>query len=539
PYFGNEFAVLINRYGKKERTYFNFVYQPLYESDGHIDGIIVVANEVTQMVEARHTIEESEKKFSQIYEQSPIAMTVLRGENFIIESANAELFNNIWFKKPEEVLGKSILDAFPELKNQKYPELLRKVYETGVIHKEKESVAYVEGNTGLKKFFLDFEYSPLLDNAGNVSGIMITVYDVTENVLFRKKIEESEEKFRLLADSMPQHIWTSDVRGRLNYFNRSVFEYTGLEPEELAKQGWSNILHPDDRDRNAVTWLKSIQTGEPFLIEHRFRRRDGKHRWQLSRALPVVDNNGVIQMWVGTSTDIDEIKKQQEEKDDFIKIASHELKTPITTIKAYVQLLLEQENKSLDPLLSKSLSAIDRQVNKLVKLVSDLLDVTRIETGSFQLDKDKFSMTELIRDTIASIQATTSTHQLVFNESREIPVFADRDRITQVLTNLLTNAIKYSPGTNLVIVHTYIDEGELITSVQDFGLGIAEEDREKVFTRFYRAGNMNGKSYPGFGIGLYIVREIVSQHKGRTWIESDIDKGSTFHFSLPIDTNHL
>jgi PAS domain S-box-containing protein len=534
PYFGNEFEVLINRYGKKERAYFNFVYKPLYEKDASIGGVIVIANEVTQLVEARHVIEENEKKFSQIYMQSPIAMAILRGENFIIETANVELLNNIWYKKPEEVIGKSILEAFPELTKQKYAELLRTVYYSATTHREKEAVAYFEGNAGLKKFYLDFEYSPLFNTDGTVSGIMHTVYDVTENVLFRKKIEESEEKFRLLADSMPQHIWTSDVRGRLNYFNRSVFEYTGLDLAELQTQGWSRILHPDDRERNITTWLKSINTGEPFLIEHRFRRRDGKYRWQLSRALPVIDNNGVIQMWVGTSTDIDEIKKQQEEKDDFIKIASHELKTPITTIKAYVQLMLDQERKTLDPLLSKSLAAIDRQVNKLVKLISDLLDVTRIETGSFHSEKETFSMTELIRDTIASVQATASSHQLLFNETRDITVEADRDRLTQVITNLLTNAIKYSPGSNLVIVHTRIENGELITSVQDFGLGIAREDHEKIFTRFYRAGNMNGKSYPGFGIGLYIVRQIVSQHAGRTWVESEINKGTTFHFSLPL-----
>jgi PAS domain S-box-containing protein len=532
PYTGTEFEVPINRYGKIESTFFNFVYQPRYEESGEIGGIIVIANEVTSLVEAKHKLQESEKQFSHIVMQSPIAMTTLRSKEFIIEIANTELMNNIWRKKPEEVLGKKILEVFPELLDQKYPDLLNKVYDTGIIHRENEAIAFVEGNDGMKKFYLDFEYSPLLEPGGAVSGIMITVHDVTEKVESRMKTEESEKKFRLLADSMPQLIWTSDAMGNYNYSNLSAFSFAGLSPEELQTNGWVQIVHPDDREENMKSWMHSLTTGEPFLFEHRFRRHDGEYRWQLSRAIPVKDDHGQIQMWVGTSTDIDEIKKYQQEKDDFIKIASHELKTPVTTIKAYVQLLLSQADTREDPFLAKSLSTIDKQITKLAKLITDLLDVTKIEMGSFHSDQESFSMTTLIRDIAENMQATT-THKVVFNPSADITVHADKDRITQVLLNLLTNAVKYSPNADKIIIDTINKGDEIIVSIEDFGIGMALKDHERVFERFYRAEGTDAKTFPGFGIGLFIVKEIISRHKGRVWVESEKSKGSTFYFSLP------
>lgn len=410
---------------------------------------------------------------------------------------------------------------------------MARVFNTGITHREKEALAYVESNDGIKRFFLDFEYSPLFQHDGTVSGIMISVYDVTEKVEARMKIEESERKFRLLADSMPQHIWTSDAEGNLNYFNKSVYSYSGFTPDELETKDWIHIVHPEDREENTERWKHSVQTGTPFLFEHRFRRHDGEDRWQLSRALPVRDDAGNIQMWVGTSTDIDEIKKHEQQKDDFIRMASHELKTPVTTIKGYIQLLLNKHSNGNDPLLTHSLSVIDKQIFKLTKLITDLLDVTKIETGSFELIKENFLINELAEEIIADIQATTDTHKLVFESKKDNIVYADKDRISQVLINLLTNAIKYSPFTNEVIIKTSLSGDEIIVSIHDFGIGIPFQDHEKIFERFYRVEGRDEKTFPGFGIGLFIVKEIITLHNGKVWVESEKNNGATFYFSLP------
>lgn len=534
PQSGIELQISLYRHGKKETAYFNFIYQPAFNEKGDINGIIVVANEVTAMVEARHNLEESRQQFSDIVMQSPIGMAIFRGPDHVIEMANNEILRNMWRREQKEVIGKKIMEIFPGLASQKYPALLESVFRQGRTYREKEALAYIDGNDGNRKFYVDYEYSPISNQAGEIWGIMVSVNDVTEKVEARLKIQESERKFRLLADSMPQHIWTSDPQGNINYYNKSVFSYSGLSMEKLTEGGWLQIIHPDDRLENEQRWMQSISTGEAFLFEHRFRKFDGSYRWQLSRALPVKDSEGKIQMWVGTSTDIDEIKRHQQEREDFIKIASHELKTPVTTIKAYTQLLLREVSLTQDHFMERSLFIIDKQVTKLTKLITQLLDVTKIELGRFQAEKEMFAANELITDIVNQLQATTPTHQFIFTPGTDVILHADRDRISQVLINLLTNAVKYSPGAGRVIIDTNLDEEMLTVSIRDFGIGMSPSDHDKIFDRFYRAEGTGSKTFQGFGIGLYIVKEIITQHGGEVWLESEKEKGSVFYFSLPV-----
>ncbi|MEO5944268.1 MAG: PAS domain-containing sensor histidine kinase, partial [Ferruginibacter sp.] len=348
------------------------------------------------------------------------------------------------------------------------------------------------------------------------------------------ELEENEERFRTLSNAMPQFVWTSDADGALNYFNEAVYEYSGLAKELVDKEGWLRIIHPDDAEENLKLWIHSVETGQPFLFEHRFRRHDGVYRWQLSRAVPQKDENGHIRIWVGTSTDIDDIKKHEEQKNDFIKMANHELKTPVTTIKGYVQLLLKTHGNSGDAILSKSLITVDRQVTKLTNLISDLLDVTRIDSGKLPLNNEVFCLEDLVRDTIKDIKAATQTHEIIYNSNSDANVFADKDRISQVLLNLFTNAFKYSPKADKIIIEINNAGNDVVVSVQDFGIGIDKEDLENIFERFYRVAGKDEKTFPGFGIGLFIVKEIIVRHNGNLWVNSEKGAGSVFYFSLPI-----
>ncbi len=362
-----------------------------------------------------------------------------------------------------------------------------------------------------------------------------TVLDITEKKLALEELQENEQRYRFLANAMPQFVWTGDSDGLLTYFNDAVYEYSGMNANSLTDGGWLEIVHPEDREENVVKWMHSIATGDPFLFEHRFKRHDGVYRWQLSRAIAQKDEDGRIQMWVGTSTDIDEIKKHEQQKNDFIKMANHELKTPVTTIKGYVQLLLKTHANSEDTLLTSSLITVDKQVTKLTNLVSDLLDVTKIERGSLPLNKEIFELNELVNDTIKDMQAASQTHDIVLANSIPASVLADKDRISQVLINLFTNAFKYSPAADKVVVDMCLGgDNDIIVSVQDFGIGIASDDQGKIFERFYRVAGKDEKTFPGFGIGLFIVNEIMLLHTGKLWVHSQKEKGSTFFFSLPI-----
>jgi signal transduction histidine kinase len=233
----------------------------------------------------------------------------------------------------------------------------------------------------------------------------------------------------------------------------------------------------------------------------------------------------------------EESRMLQERKDDFIKMASHELKTPVTTIKGYVQLLLTMHNNDKDPLLADSLATIERQVSKLTKLITDLLDLTRIETGKYDVHKKSFRLSEIITDLVKDTRTTSLTHAVVLNQHTDPIVLADKDRLIQVLSNLFSNAIKYSPGASKIIVEVKEKDNEAIVSVQDFGIGMSQKDTEKVFERFYRVPGKQEATFPGFGIGLYIVKEIITMHGGKVWAQSEKGRGTTFYFTLPLFNN--
>ncbi|CAN5134288.1 hypothetical protein BH11BAC5_BH11BAC5_54110 [soil metagenome] len=792
PFHGSEYPVPIQRYGKEETRYFDFLYHPLREDDVTISGIIVTVTDVSESVKAKHLIAESEKQFRNMVTHSPIPMTILRGKNHVIEMANKVMFENIWRKKETDVIGRSILEVFPELKEQKYPELLDKVFTTGETHSEKESVAYVRGDDGTKKFYLDFEFAPLFEKDNSISGIIITVNDVTEKVQSRQAIEESEQrlrsfvesapfpiaiylgkemrvqmvnqavldvwgkgnnvvgklyaevlpeleglgiyeqleevfttgvpfhaygqrvdlvndgvltkyyfnysftplfdieghiygvmntaadvtglamakqkieeneeklniiiaaselgtwaldletneftysekfleifgvgkekitghnellaslfpedlpvrkkavreayksgvlqyvskirwsdqsihwienkgkvfysedhtpvkligttrnitaernyqqtleereqKFRLLADSMPQLVWTGDVQGNINYYNQSVYNYTGFTEAQVMGEGWLSIVHPDDREGNLKAWLHAITTGTNYFFEHRLGLANGQYRWQLSRAIPQRDAQGNIRMWVGTSTDIQEIREMDEQKDLFIGMASHELKTPVTTIKGYVQLLQTMYAEGADTFLQDSLGTIGRQVASLTTLITDLLDLSKIKAGGLQLVREDFDINEMAEEIIANAKQVNPGHRISFSQAPATIVQGDKDRLGQVLVNFLTNAVKYSPDSRSILVKTALDGDNVIVSVQDAGIGISKGDQQKIFERFYRVEGRNEKTFPGFGIGLFIAAEIIKKHNGNIGVESQQGRGSTFYFSIPITT---
>ena len=221
------------------------------------------------------------------------------------------------------------------------------------------------------------------------------------------------------------------------------------------------------------------------------------------------------------------------QKDDFIGIASHELKTPVTSLKAYTQILAMTELRDKDKLQSMYLK-MDHQINKLTVLINDLLDTTKLEHGLLIYDLEKMNLTDLLSETVTDMQATTPCHAIVFNETNNLQVLGNKERLAQVLTNLLSNAIKYSPDHTLIIVSLIRENNMAVCSIKDFGLGIPVEQQKKIFQKFYRVTGKNRDTFPGMGLGLHIVQDILKKHKGNIWLESEENKGSTFFFNLPV-----
>jgi PAS domain S-box-containing protein len=357
--------------------------------------------------------------------------------------------------------------------------------------------------------------------------------EIAERKRVEAALQVSEARFRLMAESMPQKIFTARPNGDVDYFNPQWTEFTGLSFEEIRGWGWTQFIHPDDVEENVRHWQHSIETGEPFYFEHRFRAANGVYRWHISRAIPMRDAQGNITMWIGSNTDIDEQKRQEELKDEFISMASHELKTPVTSLVGFAHILQNRLKKRDDAESLRFLASIHKQLNRLNKLINDLLDISRVQLGKLDYQEELFDLNALVQETVENLQAGTSTHQLLFEGGTAAQVYGDKDRIGQVLTNLITNAIKYSPSADRVIIGLARDANNIIVSVQDFGIGIAAKHHGQVFERFYQVTDPAEKTYPGLGIGLYISSEIIKRHHGRIWVESRKGAGSTFSFSLP------
>ncbi|MGN6296722.1 MAG: PAS domain-containing sensor histidine kinase [Ginsengibacter sp.] len=340
----------------------------------------------------------------------------------------------------------------------------------------------------------------------------------------------SREHFKFLADTIPVIVWTASAKGEYDYFNRQWYNYTGFSPEDSRQQDWKSAIHADDRAKTMTKWNDSVRDSVPFKMENRLRAADGTYRWHLMNALPFKSSEGKVVAWFGVSTDIEEQKKNLQKKDEFISMASHELKTPVTSLKAYTEIMVMDATMKGNKEELAMLKKMEKQLNKLTRLIGDLLDVSRANAGELSYDFEIIDFNELVRETISVIQLTTK-HKLEMKLASSAKVEADKNRLAQVIINLVSNAIKYSPAADRVIIRSEIINDNAKLCVQDFGIGIPLPEQEKLFNRFTRIGE---NTYPGLGLGLYISKEIVKRHFGTINVKSAEGKGSVFCFSIPV-----
>jgi hypothetical protein len=225
-------------------------------------------------------------------------------------------------------------------------------------------------------------------------------------------------------------------------------------------------------------------------------------------------------------------QKLMKQKDEFLSIASHELKTPVTTLKGYTQMMMLDRNQH-DLAKANMLAKMDEQTNKLTKLIGDLLDTSKLEEGVLTYNKTKFEMNKLVENVVSHFRIITH-HNIIIQNHVDCPVVADVDRIEQVINNLLANAIKFSAGASEIQVALSVEDNNVVCCVRDFGLGIPENERAIIFEKFYRVMHPGYTTYPGFGLGLFIAKEVIAKHDGKIWVESEVGKGASFYFTLPL-----
>jgi PAS domain S-box-containing protein len=523
----------IFRNGKIEDVYWTFSYSPVMDESGKPAGVFVTCVESTGKVIALQELEESKNQLQFAIEAAELG-------TWDYNPASGKFTSNLRLKKwfglslEDEIDLALAISVIVEKDQGRVTEAIKQALCFESRGDLDVQFTIVHPRTKQKKIVR--AKGKVLFGEDRVAYRFIgTLQDITEEKRYQQQLEVREQKFRVLADSMPDHVWTANTRGNFNYFNQSLLDYCGLTNEQLLKEGWLQIVHPDDREKNSQFWEQAMKSGENFLMEHRFRGYDGEYCWHLSRAIPQKDSEGKIQMWVGTSTDIQKIKELDTQKDQFLSMASHELRTPLTSIKGYIQMLQKEYSNGKDAFLKSALDVVNKQINILTNLTSELLELSKIQSGNLNLNKESFELNQLVTEIIDQIHHIDTRINISFTEAKESLVYADRQRIGQVLTNFFTNAIKYSPDSNEIIVKGYTEDNRVVISVKDFGIGISRKDQRKIFERFYRVEGKNEKTFPGIGIGLSIASEIIQRHNGKIWVDSVRGAGSVFYFSIPVN----
>ncbi len=389
-----------------------------------------------------------------------------------------------------------------------------------------------------------------IDNINGEKLILLAIEDITD----KRKVEEglaeaerllmeSKERLKFAVDSAGLGTWDYDPQTKELIWDKRCKEIFGLPQSGLIDMpAFLELIHPDDhvRVKNSIrSTLKDKNSGE-FDLEFRTIPIHNKVKWLKAKGRAYFNEKGAAIRFIGTLLEITTQKLIDEatrdllnKKDEFISIASHELKTPITSLKAALQMIerMTVQKEEMKPAHSFVQKGI-KQVDKLIELIKDLLEVTKIQAGKLKLKKTHFVLGELLNECCDDLHAQSDKHQLIIEGETNIGVYADRNRIEQVLINLVSNAIKYSPGAGKVVVKVSESGHAVKVAITDFGIGIPKDKLPFLFDRFYRVDD-SSQRYSGLGLGLYISAEIVRRHGGQIDIESTPGKGSTFWFTIP------
>jgi PAS domain S-box-containing protein len=505
-YYAQEHEITLIRNGIEEIIYANFVYQPIKDFDGSSDTIVIVVTEVTEQVNARHNLQRlNDELVSAIEEEA---------------AANEEL---VVINEELQQMQEQIQNLNNELENN----VAIRTQELAFLNEELASSNEDLAISNDELAALNEELKQTQENLLDLNDLL------EEKVLERTKdLSESEERFRTMAESSGILITVGDEYGNEIYYSRAWVELTGRSLEKLLYFGWKDLIHPEDKEVFLGIYYNAFKNHLPFSAEFRLLDSEGQYKWLLANGNPRFRFDNSFAGYISSSVDITELKKDEERKNAFIGMVSHELKTPLTTLNGYIQIMQGKAHNKNDAFNINALNTANKQVKKMITMINGFLNISRLESGKILLDKTTFQLHTLIENVISETTALDASHNINLKNNQEIEVYADYDKISNVISNLLSNAIKYAPNSKDIEVDYGVVNGMIQVSVKDYGMGIKNEDIKQLFERFFRVeGN---HTISGFGIGLYLSAEIIARHDGNIWVESEIGQGSTFYFNLPI-----
>lgn len=472
---------------------------------------------------------ESDRRFRSMVRQAPIGICIIRANDLYILDVN-DSYLDLVGRSREELENRTIWEAIPEAA-ESYAPVMNEVITSGEAFVAKEHEVVLVRNGNPETIFLDFVYEPI-ESDGEVTAIMVLVIDVTDKVIARHNIEDVEERIRLAVEAAETGTYDLDlVNDRMLTSDRfnAIFGFD----KQVSREQYASVIHPDDKSIRHTAYDLARKNGQLFY-EARIFHSDGSVHWIRVQGKMYFRDGQAVRL-LGTLLDITEFKRLQQQKDDFISIASHELKTPITSLKASLQLLERVKNNPASELIPKLIDQSSRSMNKISALIEDLLNVSRASKSELKLKKTMFDIVELLRNCCSHVRVA-GKHDLITQNLEYLQVYADEHAIDQVIVNLVNNAVKYAPDSKEIYLITSLEADMAKIAVKDNGPGIPAEKIPHLFDRYYRAES-SGYQNAGLGLGLFISAEIIKRHGGSIGVESTEGEGSTFWFTLPLGQN--
>lgn len=514
-----------------------FTGQPVLDADGRVVLAVLVGRDVTAAAERERTLRANERWLNlalQLAQAGTFEIDVSGHEPPIVTDGLRRLYGFADDQRP----------SLAEFVDRIHPDDRARAAGTlGELMKgEGASARYIEYRIGGDDRPTIFVAARVVRvHERNAPRLMGVVLDITDRIQTEAALRTSAERFRALADAMPQLVWVANSAGIVEYYNARSHEYAGIEERDDGTWGWQPVVHDEDLDATLQAWNAAVSSSAPYSCEHRVRMADGSYRWHISRAYLV--GSGADGRWFGTATDIHAQKLAEEElrravvaRDQVLSVVAHDLRNPLGVIRTSAPLVVSAlRGNEGEPLRRAQAAAarIERHVTSMEKLIDELVDLGTLQAGQpLTLERRPFDLLPVLRDVISAhdrpgvrpVQLRTSAAALVGDW--------DAGRLERVVHNLITNAIKYSaPGTEVTVEAESVDACAVVR-VRDRGIGIAEQDRDRIFQWFARGTNAGATR--GSGIGLAGARQIAEQHGGSLTVESTLGQGSVFTLRIPL-----
>ena len=467
------------------------------------------------------------------------------GKDHRIKYANKSLLE-VWGRSLENTLGLT----FSEIGYEQWHADMHDREVDEVINTKKAFHGEIPFTGTLGKRIYDYIFAPVFNKSGEVVAIAGTTRDITARKEAEEGLKESEAKWRMLTEAMPQLVWMDRADGYCYFLSPQWEEYTGKPQEQLLGFEWLKLLHPEDRERTAHAWAEAVADRADYNIEYRIKRHDGAYRWFKTRGVPLRDESGKITMWCGTCTDIQEqvdacqaANAANVAKSEFLANMSHEIRTPMNAIIGLSNILARSK-----PLTTKQMEFVETlrtSSTSLLSLINDLLDIEKIESQTIELEEVSFSLVELAKEVIYMMrngaqQKAINFEYIIKCECAEKRSFlGDRARLRQVLLNLCSNAIKFTEkgGVEIEISCEHLDKAtteRVEIAVKDTGIGIDPEKINSIFDKFVQADSSINRKYGGTGLGLTITKTLAELMGGAIQVESTVGKGTIFKLTLDL-----